>query len=367
MPQNLERKFFEKFSALLNRERIENQKFAVGVSGGADSLALIFLLKKFSEEQNIKFVALTVDHKLREDSAEEAKYVAKLMKQNSIEHHILIWEGEKPKTGIEEIARKIRYGLLQNFCEQNQVENLLIAHHKKDQAETFLMRLQRGSGVDGLSGIAEVSELGKLKLIRPLLDFMPEELKNYLGSNKIEWKEDYLNENEDFLRVRVRKFLPELEQKIGLTIDRLAKTSNILSRTRDYLEKQTDNFIKNNVKFYDEKALKISIHQLQNLHEEILFRTFAKLLKDIASRDYIPESEQVQRICDSLKNGAFKSRTLADCEIIFADKNIWIIPELKSKEIVEKKKLENFITEKYGKAKMPHHVKKYLFMKAIVF
>ena len=364
----LEKKFSEKFSALLKEEKISEDSFVVGVSGGADSLALILLLKAYSEKYPCTLFAITVNHQLREDSLEEARYVAELMKKYGIEHHILDWNGEKPQAGLEEAARKARYALLAEFCKKNTVPNLLVAHHKRDQAETFLMRLQRGSGVDGLSGMAEISEFdNNLKLIRPLLEFMPEELKQYLKEKKVEWKEDSLNECEDFLRVKVRKFLPELEDRIGLSIERLAKTSNVLSRTRDYLEKQTDNFIKNNVKFFGEKVLKISIQQLQNLHEEILFRVLAKLLKETAERDYIPESEQIQRICDSIKSGEKQSRTLAACELFFQDKSVWIFPELKDKKVIEKEKIENFMVQNFEKIKMPYRVKKYLFMKSIEF
>lgn len=88
--------------------------------------------------QGRRVIALTVDHGLRPESRDEAEYVAKLAAERQIEHHILIWEGEKPEKGIEEAARTARYGLLCGWCRDNGVGTLAVAHHLLDQAETFL-------------------------------------------------------------------------------------------------------------------------------------------------------------------------------------------------------------------------------------
>lgn len=113
------------------------QSFAVGVSGGADSLALVYLLREWALRCGKKIVALTVDHQLRPTSRQEADYVAKLMRQAGIEHHILTWEGEKPVSGIETAAREARYRLLEDWCLSNGIYTIFMAHHKRDQAETF--------------------------------------------------------------------------------------------------------------------------------------------------------------------------------------------------------------------------------------
>ncbi|MDD4556321.1 MAG: tRNA lysidine(34) synthetase TilS [Alphaproteobacteria bacterium] len=367
MSKSLESKFSENFSQLLEKEKISDSLFAIGVSGGADSLTLVFLMQAYVKQFGGKIVALTVNHGLRVDSLEEAIYVTKLMKANQIEHHILTWQGEKPKTGIEEAARKTRYALMNDFCVKHKISNLLVAHHKIDQAETFLIRLQRGSGVDGLSGMSEVNKLGEVTLIRPLLTFMPQDLKTYLKSKKINWKEDSLNSCDDFLRVKIRKFLPELEERIGLTVERLTKTTQVMARTRDYLEKQTENFIKNNVKFYHQKVSKISLKILQAQHDEILFRVLAKLLKETAEREYIPRAGHIERICLALRQKGYKSRTLGGCAVVFQGGDLWIFPELKNSKTILKKDLEKFMEENFKNEKMPHPVKKYLFMQALEF
>lgn len=366
MSKNLEKKVQDSLSSLIKKNQINDEVFAVGVSGGADSLALIYLLILWAEKNKKKLVALTVNHGLREEAKEEAEYVAKLMSKAGIEHHILNWKGSKPKTGIEEAARIARYSLIEEFCKNNNIKHLMVAHHKMDQAETFLMRLQRGSGLDGLSSMSEVSSLGSLQIIRPLLDITPNELKSYLKENNVDWREDISNYDEDFLRVKIRKLIPYLDEKIGLSADRIANTAKVLGRTKDYVEKQVQNFIKNNVKFLDKNVAKISIALLKNQHDEIIFRVVSTLLKDVAEKSYIPRAADVQRLCDAvLEEGTdLKNRTLGGCEIINYQGNLWIIPEIKNDLIVSKKEWEEFLNKnnKYRKLRLPHKVRKYIYI-----
>lgn len=204
------REFFEKY-------QIGDAAVAAGVSGGADSLALLFQLDAFLRPQGRRVIALTVDHGLRPESRDEAEYVAKLAAERQIEHHILTWEGEKPEKGIEEAARTARYGLLCGWCRDNGVGTLAVAHHLLDQAETFFMRLQRGSGLNGLCGMAPLSEKNGVRLIRPFLQVHPERLKEFLREHGVSWAEDPSNRCDDYLRVRVRKFLPQLAAALDIT------------------------------------------------------------------------------------------------------------------------------------------------------
>lgn len=358
--KTLEHKLSDNLSNILEKYKIKDKVFAVGVSGGADSLALIYLIDSWAQKHGKKIKALTVNHNLRENSRSEAEYVAKLMQKAGIEHHILTWKGTKSQTGLEEKARTARYSLMENFCNSHKIKSLIIAHHKFDQAETFLMRLQRGSGVDGLSAMSEVSTLGNLKLIRPLLDAEPIEFRQFLNSKNILWCEDEMNYDEDFLRVRVRSLLPFLEEKIGLSVDRIVTTAKVLSRTRDYMEQQTSAFIKKNVKFLSPHIATVSLALLQKQHEEITFRVLSTLLKNIAQKPYIPRAEDVERLCSSLKD--FHGKTLHGCEIINSDNNLWIFPEIKDKKVLSKKVWEQFLelNPQYKKIKLPYKVRKAL-------
>lgn len=344
--------------------QIDENVIAAGVSGGADSLALVIRLHRWAQVRHKKIVALTVDHRLRAESADEAAYVAELMHRLGIEHHILVWDGEKPLKGIEEEARKARYRLLQKWCCDNNVAVLAMGHHRRDQAETFLLRLQRGSGVYGLSGILPVSRRGNLTIIRPQLDEAPEELKEYLAEQSIEWVEDPSNQCDDFMRVKIRKFLPLLAQELGISEQRLADTAAVLGRTRAYIEEQVSKIIVNQVcMFGNGLAFALSQKQAGELPQEICYRLLAQLILTTGKREYAPEGNELLRLCGDLRSSeSFKGCTLGGCEIFAAVKKIWIVPELKSKKVLSKKEWDAFCEQnpQYAKMILPYKLRRVL-------
>lgn len=335
------------------------QEFAVAVSGGADSLALVLMMQEELAPLGKKIVALTVDHKLRGESTEEALYVGRIMKAYQIEHHILTWNGEKPKNGIEEAAREARYNLLVDWCQQKKISVLAIAHQALDQAETFFMRLQRGSGLDGLCGIRPVSKRDGLILMRPLLSIMPEDLKKYLYNRQIEWVEDPSNQCDDFLRVRVRKFMPVLQENLGITPQRMVETMKVLQSTLDYVQYRVNQYIKNHVRNWDSAGISFSEKNLPELQEELLFRVLGTLLYQQGNAKYKAEAAELHRLMMRLKEDDFVSCTLGGCEIIKKYGQIWIVPELKIKNKPSKKDWEDFcnLHPKYKKLKIPYKLR----------
>ncbi len=143
---------------------------AVAVSGGADSLALALLADRWARAAGGHIVALTVDHRLRPESGAEAAQVEAWLGARAIAHRRLDWRDARAGSDLQARARAARYALLQDWCAVAGVLHLLLAHHQDDQAETFLLRLGRGSGVDGLGAMAPVSYARACRLLRPLLD-----------------------------------------------------------------------------------------------------------------------------------------------------------------------------------------------------
>lgn len=347
-------KEFLELHQLLHLDRL-----AVGVSGGADSLALSLMLQEELSPLGIKIIALTVDHGLRKESTEEAYYVARIMKAYQIEHHILRWEGNKPLTGIEEAAREARYNLLKNWCFENNVKAVAVAHQAHDQAETFLMRLQRGSGLDGLCGMRPVSSRDGLLILRPLLKIMPEELRRYLKERQLQWVEDPSNQCNEFLRVRARKFMPLLEEQLGITPKRLVETMMVLQDTLSYLQVQTNRFIKNHVRNWDNAGVSFSVKNLDVMESELLFRVLSILILQTGAGKYKAESAEIKRLMLRLPENDFSGCTLGGCEIIKNHGQIWIVPELKIKNRPAKKLWEDFISvyPKYKKIKIPYKLR----------
>jgi tRNA(Ile)-lysidine synthase len=177
---------------------------AVATSGGPDSLALAILADRWARQQGGEVWALTVDHRLRPESAAEAAQVAVWLAARGIRHRILVWDGAKPSAGIQEAARIARYRLLAEGCVARGCLHLLTAHHREDQAETYWIRRRAKSGADGLAGIAAVRELAGLRLVRPLLGVPRQRLAALLAAAGQQFLSDPSNRNPIFERARLR-------------------------------------------------------------------------------------------------------------------------------------------------------------------
>ena len=177
---------------------------------------------------------VTVDHGLRLESKDEAAFVAAEAERLGLRHATLSWAGEKPASGIQAAARRARYSLMTDYCRAEGFACLVTAHTEDDQAETFLMRLRRGSGLDGLAAMAGVSERDGVRLIRPLLAFPKARLTAYLRSRSLPYVTDPSNENLSFERVRLRHAMKACAYA-GIGRPALALAASRLGRARDAL------------------------------------------------------------------------------------------------------------------------------------
>ncbi len=299
---------------------------AVACSGGPDSMALALLAAKWAAQQQVTMVALTVDHGLREASAKEAKQVGIWLKKYKLAHHILKWVGKKPASNIQETARKARYRLMADYCHAHHIAHLLVAHTQEDQAETFLLRLARGSGVDGLAAMATQSHVHDIALVRPLLEVTKKELLQYLKTQKQAFISDPSNENTAFDRIKIRKLLPELA-KLGLSSDRLAKTAANMARARAHLEEETGKFLTGQCKIFPEGyAL---LRQIP-ASEEIALRALSTLIMCIGGQETKTRLNDLERLYREVKKPDFRGATLGGCIFARHKKDILICREVKA-------------------------------------
>lgn len=221
--------------------------YALAVSGGRDSMALVALAAAAQKKSNApQFHVVSVDHGLRKEARHEMRLVAETCRRVGLPHKILRSDTPLGASGIQQAARELRYRLMAGWCAKRKIAALIVAHHQRDQAETILMRLARGSGVDGLSGMARVQKLetaaGDLQILRPFLDTDPELLARIVRRAKFDWIEDPSNQDEQFERVRWRQAANMLEE-LGLTAPALARTSANMRQMRDYLDAQTTDWL----------------------------------------------------------------------------------------------------------------------------
>lgn len=341
--------------AFLNRHHIKEQIIAVGVSGGADSLALVLQANEALKPFGRRIIAVTVDHGLRPVSHQEAEYVAELMQKFGIEHHILTWQGEKPTTGIEESARTARYNLIAEWCDANHIKVLMTAHHLRDQTETFFMRLQRGSGLEGLCCMREVSKWKNLTILRPLLHTRPETLESYLKERNIQWVHDNSNDDSAFLRVRMRQFLPELQRQTQITPERIDEAVTNLQSAENFIEDTIDTLFQTAIKTYENSVYYVKYTDYLRWHPEIKFRIISRLCR----RGYSPRADSVLNLIAALNKLPFTGATLGNREIFLAYEKVWIVPEHNSKHHPLRKRWKDFIVcnPEYANQKIPYKAK----------
>lgn len=216
-------------------------KIVVGVSGGADSVCLLHLLKAWQREWKLSLYVVHIHHGIRGKEADsDAAFVEELSKQLSLPFFLV--EGKVPciatELGIseEEAGRKFRYEEMERIRQERGADWIAVAHHRDDQAETVLFRLFRGSGVRGLAGMAPKRN----RIIRPLLFAGRREIEMYLRQQDYAWCEDSTNKEFAYSRNRIRgQILPMAEEQINAQAGRhIAEVAADVARWRDYLERK---------------------------------------------------------------------------------------------------------------------------------
>ncbi|MGB3147286.1 MAG: tRNA lysidine(34) synthetase TilS, partial [Paracoccaceae bacterium] len=187
-----------------------DKRLGVAVSGGGDSMALLHLLADWRKAGGPELLAVTVDHGLRPEAAAEAGFVADHCLGLGIAHETLCWTGWDGRGNLPDQARRARYRLIVGWARRHGLARVALGHTLDDQAETVLMRLLRGSGVDGLSAMADCRVEAGIAFCRPLLSVQRQDLRHYLTARSVPWLEDPTNDDPDYDRVKARQALATL-------------------------------------------------------------------------------------------------------------------------------------------------------------
>ena len=217
------------------------------------------------------------------------------------------------------------------------------------------MRLQRGSGLEGLCGIREYSVRDGLVILRPLLGVNPESLRNYLRQRNVVWVEDESNSDTAFLRGKIRRYLPAMTENTGINIEKICNAVRNLQSAEDYIEQQLELLLARDVVWDFGTVCRFKYTDYLSWHKEMKFRVLARLCR----REYIPRAERVLALANALNTLPFMGTTLGGREIILAYGWIWIVPERVSKGLQSRKLWAGFVQQHplYKNVKMPHKAK----------
>jgi tRNA(Ile)-lysidine synthase len=298
---------------------------AVAVSGGGDSVALMHLLSDWARRLRLPLPhVLTVDHGLHKNSAADARKVLRWAKAAGLKATALRWKGPAPASDIEAQARDARYRLMGAWAREKGIAALYVAHTLDDQAETFLLRLMRGSGLDGLSAMRAMApypltEFRELRVVRPLLGVERAAVRSHLERLGHDWLEDSMNAQERFARVRVRQAWSALEGA-GLSKQRLVAAALHLARAREALESVTDAVIVRACRRWKD-GVQIDCDALVSAPREIGLRALAQLLMVVSGQPYRPRFERLERLFDRLGAKVIGGGvTLHGCHVFFVPK-----------------------------------------------
>jgi tRNA(Ile)-lysidine synthase len=304
-------------------------RLALAVSGGADSMALLHLIARWRAEDALKVevTVLTVDHGLRANSREEAAMVGRMAASVGLPHAALAWtRDQRQGGGVQERARQGRYDLMAAYCQAHDIPALVTAHHLDDQAETFLMRLKRGSGLDGLAAIPQESAWSGVAVLRPLLGIPKARLAATLSEAGITWVEDPSNRDQRFERARMRACGDALG-KLGLTPEALARSAGRLRRARAALDHAADAFLAEQGAMSEAGYCLIARDVLVALPAEIALRVLARAVNAVSGRETPLRLVKLEALLASLIENPKVAHTLGGCRLQSVGERLGIFRE----------------------------------------
>ena len=303
MQVTVDASLLDRFNGAVNALHVpEGARILCAVSGGPDSLALLLLLR---ETMPNRVVAATVDHALRPESADEAQYVQRFCKDMHVPH-VILSPAEKISGNIQSAARHARYALLAQAAEQHDCQYIATAHHADDQLETVLMRIARGSGVDGLSAIRSTNG----KILRPLLGFTKDELISICATAGLNPVVDPSNENTDFERVAMRNWLANTPHPFRA--DRTGRTASALADASEALNWMTETLTQERV----QRATGAVRCDARDVPREIQRRLLIHCLK-LLEPELAPRGDAIDRLLSELSDG--RSATMGAVKCVGGD------------------------------------------------
>lgn len=293
----------------------ERPDIAIACSGGPDSMALVVLADSWAQSKGGSATALIVDHGLRPESSVEARTVFERLSDRNIQAVVLERRGPRIFSDIQAKARDARYELMTHWCLAHGVVHLLLGHHREDQAETLLLRRERGSGVYGLAGMPEIRETGALRILRPLLTLPKARLRSTIDALGVDVVEDPSNDNPRFSRVRIRQGLKDKSHDPSAA--RLSGEAARMGVSRATFELAVANALARTCVVFPEGYCLLNWRGLIRAPLDVRCRVLACVVTCVGGQPYAPRYKRLRNLHDVLAAGNLGGgRTLSGCRIL---------------------------------------------------
>jgi tRNA(Ile)-lysidine synthase len=291
--------FYRRFRQSAGRLFTPGQRYAVAVSGGGDSTAMLHLLHDLLGPARL--VVLHFNHNLRPDAWEDEAWTRLMATDLQIPFFAETWRGS---TGgnLQQAARHGRYAFFSEMCQWLRLAGVCVAHSRDDVAETLLMRLGRGSGVSGLAAMREQTRVGGVNIVRPVLEFSRQDLRDFLEETGLDWQEDPANQDPRFLRARMRQGIATLDG-MGLPSRAVADAANALRRADAALEEVTVRFLKDFTDTLPNGGGVVMGEALLDQPDEIAQRALEKVILRLNPAPLAPRVSKRLRVLEALRQG----------------------------------------------------------------
>ena len=310
-----------------------SKNFVIGLSGGVDSMALLYLIKRFLDQNKsmkINVFPIIIDHNLRVESSSEAENVKSISEGIGFKTTIKKIEKQKPNGNIQNWARENRRELLFESCSDLRA-NLILAHHLDDQAETLYMRLSKNSGLDGLSGMKTITFWNGIFILRPFLTFSKQEIVRYAQKNNINFFEDPSNSLLKYERVRVRQKLIQIKrnkwENVSTDLNNFSIICNKLVTKINFL---FEHWLEQNVLVDKCGVIRVNYKSALTLFKKsdlYCIKFFSKIIQTVGGKKYPPKRKQIYELIKALFTNDFKKRTLGNVYIFYYKNYIFFIRE----------------------------------------
>ena len=294
-------------SLIKNCENFENKPYiAVGVSGGPDSMALAYLLKKWIKYKKGKLKAIVFDHGIRHNSKTESLQVKKILNNLGIKTLIIRPNKNKPIKKNMSNARHNRFEGLIKLCKRNNILHLFLGHHFDDNIETFLLRKINGSNLEGLESINKTAYLNNIQILRPLIEIDKKSILTFNKKNKVDYISDPTNTDLNYTRVKLRNFLQNNKYKREVKKDFINIKKQVPKYKKMIWETLIDNLI-----YVSAIQIKINLNNLMKLDDLIIEKHILCFLKFFNKNKTQTKSSKIMILIDILKKPSFNTFNLS--------------------------------------------------------
>ena len=275
----------------------------LAVSGGGDSVALLHLVARLGGRVTVA----SVDHGLRAEAASECAMVAQICAGYGMSHQVLHWTGWDGSGNLQDQARRARYRLLADWAQASGVTDVALGHTADDQAETLIMALARGAGVDGLAGMAATTVKSRIRFHRPLLHATRQQLRAYLTAGGHRWCDDPSNDDAGFERIRVRQ-AAQMFAQLGLTPTSLGQVARHMAAAAQALGQQHDDLTGALLRQHGDMLVTIPLRDMATEPaRRLVLAAMGWVNRNLAA----PRRDKQMRLMQALRNG--QATTLAGC------------------------------------------------------